>query len=261
MLVYKSTKKQFCEDVELNRIETEVLRLFEEKLGHTTSDREIDSWRNSMVYMNTAVQRASLPDDAGVAIEFRIPMTAKRVDFLISGLNSDNKSSVVIVELKQWQDVGITNKDAIVETRLGGRWRETIHPSYQAWSYAQLLRDFNESVYLNEISLFPCAYLHNCIEGKAVLSERYAEHLKRAPVYLRENVEDLSAFMAEEIVTGDHGETLVEIDRGKIRPSKELAQHLASLLDGNADFTMIDDQKLVYETALDLAREASADQK
>ncbi len=261
MLVYKSTKKQFCEDVELNRIETEVLRSFKEKLGHTTSDREIDSWRNSMVYMNTAVQRASLPDDAGVAIEFRIPMTAKRVDFLISGRNSDNKSSVVIVELKQWQDVGITNKDAIVETRLGGRWRETIHPSYQAWSYAQLLRDFNESVYLNEINLFPCAYLHNCRDGNAVLSERYAEHLKRAPVYLRENVEDLSSFMAEEIASGDEGEALVEIDRGKIRPSKELAQHLASLLGGNPDFTMIDDQKLVYESALDLAREASTDQK
>lgn len=261
MLVYKTTKQQFCEDVQLNRIESEVLRCFEEKLGHSTSDREVDSWRNSMVYMSTAVERASLPDDAGIAIEFRIPMTAKRVDFLVSGRNRENKSSVVIVELKQWQDVGITNKDAIVETWLGGAWRETTHPSYQAWSYAQLLRDFNESVYSDDIRLFPCAYLHNCTEGGAVLSERYAEHLARAPVYLREDVEDLSSFMAGEITTGDNGAALVEIDSGKMRPSKELAQHLASLLEGNPAFTMIDDQKLVYETALDLAKQASTDQK
>ena len=161
MLIYQTTKKQFTEHVTLNQIETEVLSRFQERLGHTTSQKEIDSWRNSLVFMEKALELANIPDDAGIAIEFCIPMTAKRVDFLISGFDHEGNTNVVIVEMKQWQEVGITHKDAIVETRLGGAWRETTHPSYQAWSYAQLLRDFNEHVYNGGIRLFPCVYLHN----------------------------------------------------------------------------------------------------
>ncbi|WP_238387954.1 hypothetical protein, partial [Pararcticibacter amylolyticus] len=37
-----------------------------------------------------------------------------------------------------------------------------VHPSYQAWSYAALLQDFNETVATDNIQLKPCAYLHNC---------------------------------------------------------------------------------------------------
>src|SRR6056297_783168 len=165
MIIYNSTKQGFCEDVRENRIEYEILNRFKERLGHTTSESEINSWRNSMMYMENVVQGADVPDDVGVAIEYRIPQTSKRVDFILSGFDEGGHSSVVIVELKQWSEAGITEKDAIVETRLGGAWRETTHPSYQAWTYAQLLRDFNETVYTEEIGLVPCAYLHNCNDG------------------------------------------------------------------------------------------------
>ena len=39
-----------------------------------------------------------------------------------------------------------TAQDGIVRTVIGGGLRDTTHPSYQAWSYAELLRDFNEAV-------------------------------------------------------------------------------------------------------------------
>ena len=44
---------------------------------------------------------------------------------------------------------------------------------------------------------------------------------------------------------------MYRIENGKIKPSKALADHLASLLKGNREFLMIDDQKLVYEAALE----------
>ncbi|MCR5279027.1 MAG: hypothetical protein K6E19_06260 [Lachnospiraceae bacterium] len=31
-----------------------------------------------------------IPEDAGIAIEYNIPQTAKRVDFMISGYDSNN---------------------------------------------------------------------------------------------------------------------------------------------------------------------------
>ena len=46
--------------------------------------------------------------------------------------------------------------------------------------------------------------------------------------------------------------------RGKIRPSKMLADRMVSMLKGNSEFVMIDDQKIVYETALALSQKATA---
>lgn len=72
------------------------------------------------------------------------------------------KRNVVIVELKQWEKLAsIDGQDAIVETYTGGANRRVVHPCYQAWSYAALIRDYNEYVQDNEIGLHPCAYLHN----------------------------------------------------------------------------------------------------
>ena len=42
---------------------------------------------------------------------------------------------------------------------------------------------------------------------------------------------------------------MFEIDGGRIRPSKNLADNLSSMLKGNDEFIMIDDQKVVYENA------------
>src|SRR5690606_30493064 len=54
---------------------------------------------------------------------------------------------------------------------------------------------------------------------------------------------------------------LYRIDSGNVRPSKELADNLASMMLGNKEFILIDDQKLVYESALDLARKSTDSQK
>ena len=79
-----------------------------------------------------------ISDDVEVAIEFQIPLTSKRVDFMIAGNNgiSDN---VVIVELKQWDkctEVGEMDGIYKVNTYTGGGLRDVNHPSYQAMSYA-----------------------------------------------------------------------------------------------------------------------------
>ena len=56
---------------------------------------------------------------------------------------------------------------------------------------------------------------------------------------------------------GDDGELLYRIEEGRIRPSKMLADSVLGMLHGNVEFVLIDEQKLVFETALELARAAS----
>jgi DUF2075 family protein len=57
---------------------------------------------------------------------------------------------------------------------------------------------------------------------------------------------------------GDSDNILYRIENGRIRPSKNLADHLVALLHGNREFLMIDDQKIVYEQALTLSTKAQA---
>lgn len=61
-----------------------------------------------------------IPNDAGIAIEFTIPSTSKRIDFIISGLDSYGRDSIIIIELKQWNYVEkVDGKNDIVKTYLG----------------------------------------------------------------------------------------------------------------------------------------------
>jgi len=46
-----------------------------------------------------------------VAVEHQLPMTSKRVDFLIAGTNSENKDNTVVVELNQWEEASRTSRD------------------------------------------------------------------------------------------------------------------------------------------------------
>ncbi len=120
MIVYSSTKSEFRQDVRDNRIEELIHEAYLRNLGHSTSKSEIDSWKNSMMYMSNILEDKGIPDDTGVAIEYKIPQTSKRIDIILTGTNDQNKSTAVIVELKQWSDVKLTDKDGIVKTFLGG---------------------------------------------------------------------------------------------------------------------------------------------
>lgn len=262
MLVYTATKQQFIQHVRDNKIDQKILDGLRERGHGRVSPNEIQSWRNSLQYMQNVLDKPEVPDDAGVALEFKIPQTSKRIDFIITGLGRapERRPAAVIVELKQWETAAVTKMDGVVSTFVGGAVRDVAHPSYQAWTYAALLLDFNETVQNEDVSIEPCAYLHNC-ESEELRSDFYRDHLDKAPLFLRDDSDVLRRFILQHIHKGDRGELMYRIENGRIRPSKSLADHLAGLLKGNQEFHLIDDQKLVYETSLKLAEEANSGDK
>lgn len=262
MIVYEATKELFVEDVIQDRIEENIDEKFYSQMGYHTSQSEKNSWKNSMLYMLKVLIDSNIPNNIGVAIEYKIPNTSKRVDFIITGFDENRKNAAVIVELKQWEKANIVSgKDGIVEAYTGHALREVAHPSYQAWSYATTIEDYNENVQEKQIDLHPCAYLHNYqnVIPPTLLSDKYKEYLDKAPAFIKGDVEKLRQFINKYIKYGDDRETLYMIDNGKIRPSKSLQDSLANMLKGNREFVMIDDQKLVYETALSMARKSYRD--
>lgn len=258
MLVYEATKEEFLEDVFRDELTNHIIKNFNEKIG-AVNEAEVRSWDNSMQYMYRVLMDKEIPNNSGVAIEYRIPYSSKRVDFLITG-KSETERSVVVVELKQWEKVEkIEGKEAIVKTPMRHGLIETTHPSYQAWSYASLIKDYNENVQQENIDLYPCAYLHNYIikDTRDPLTDKvYEYYIEQAPVFVKGDAAKLRNFIKKYIKYGDNKETLYTIEKGKIRPSKSLQDSLNLMLQGNKEFIMIDEQKVVYEEALQLANEA-----
>lgn len=253
MIIYESTKELFLDEVLNDTITDNIYNNFIEKMGKRTSKNEIASWNNSLQYMYKVLSTEDIPNNCGVAIEYKIPATSRRVDFMLTGLDDKDKNNIVIFELKQWQEAeAVKDKDGLVKTLLGGSIRETTHPSYQAWCYASLIEDFNDAVEKNNLFLHPCAYLHNYnkVDNDPLTDEVYKEYTEKAPVYTKGEVLKLREFIKQYIKKGDNRDGLYKIESGKIKPSKSLQDALVLMLDGNDEFKMIDDQKVVYENIL-----------
>ena len=263
MIVYEATKGEFVDSVFSGSITDEIYDVYKEKIGKS-NESQIKSWENSMEFMFKILIDEEIPDDCGVAIEFTIPTTSKRIDFILTGQDNNKTDNIVIIELKQWDSAEkVEGKDGIVKTFLGGGIRETTHPSYQVWTYASLLENFNETVEEDEINLYPCAYLHNYDfdYDNNLTDEIYKRYYDLAPLYGKRDALKLRNFIKKYIKTGDTTDILYRIDNGKIRPSKKLQDALLGMLQGNEEFFMIDEQKVVYEKAIEMASKSQDDDK
>lgn len=264
MIVYRQVKKEFLRDMDDRNIEEVIASAYLQRTGQYAPHAEIRAWRESLTHMAKVVRDEALPADIGIGIEFGIPQTSKRIDFLLSGRSEHGDAKVIIVELKQWSVAKLSDKDGIIIAQRGGAHeREGTHPCYQAWSYAALLEGFNEAIEESSVDLRPCAYLHNYLDDGVIGHSNYAPYIEKAPLFLRGEVEleRLRSFVRTHLRQGDDASLIYKIENGRIRPSKMLADGLASMLRGNREFVLIDDQKVVFEAGLALARRATAARK
>ncbi|MEZ5727437.1 MAG: DNA/RNA helicase domain-containing protein [Burkholderiaceae bacterium] len=260
MIVYRGTKDEFAAAVRRDTLAPQIEQAVLERLGRHTAPAEYDSWRNSSHYMRDALDAADLPGDCGIAIEYQVPSTSKRIDYLISGRDEGGAAQIVLVELKQWSSVEMTRQEATVRTFVGGAVRPMAHPSYQVWSYAQLLENFNEAVESSRIALHPCAFLHNYPTWDAALTDPvYSHYLTLAPVFRMGEGPALGQYIGGRVANGDGGAALEALENGRIRPSKSLVDALEKMLKGNEEFVLIDDQKVVFEAVRSEVARAQSD--
>ena len=264
MIIYSGSKTDFMNEVDNDSIAYTIRDNILEKMHRTTGDSEFNSWVNSLEYMYKVLNDDKIPSDSGVAIEYNLPNTAKRVDFLISGYDSDGSANVIIIELKQWKKIKkVDGLDGLVETYTGGGMRRVVHPSYQAWSYAAMIRDYNEYAQLAEVRLWPCAYLHNYlrVDNDPIDDPIYEDYLEDAPAFTKGDVPKLRKYIENVLKRGDNNEILYEIDNGRIKPSKSLQDAIVGMLENNPEFNLIDDQKVTFEHVMELSRKCEQDGK
>lgn len=252
MIVYTANKGQFVQDVRTNVIATKILDLIREKGLNAGHDREFAAWQNSMQFMRNIVDDRDIDDDVQIAIEYNIPQTSKRVDFIIIGANQSGKDSIVIVELKQWTKAEVVDDDMhfSVRTFVANDNRIVCHPSYQAYSYSRFISNYSQEVHNRNISLVPCAYLHNYLSKykPALAADIYKEWYTSAPFFVMDEVQPFIDFVKKYITKkSSNGDLLYLIDHGRIKPTKSLQDAMATMVRNEPMFDLLDEQAVCFD--------------
>lgn len=244
MIAYSETLKNFYSHVNQNIIEQMIVK----KLGFNVGESEKRSFRNSLPAIANALRNTNIPDDVQVALEYKIPLTNRRIDFMIAGADEFGKDHIVICELKQWDEVKHTDMDDIVLVK----GQEHVHPSWQAYTYGSTIANFNEYVEKNDVEINTCTFLHNYKREYVdeLCHEIYNEGLSKAEPFISDQYVDLSKFVSKYIKCKSNKDLLFEVENGKIKPSKMLADSLASMLNGNKEYELLNEQRIVFSNLL-----------
>ena len=266
MIVYNDIKRQFVNDVKDNSIADKILDAIKMRGLNAGHEKEYSSWQNSMQFMRNIVDDSEIDDEVRICIEYNIPLTSKRVDFIIAGADKSGKDNIIIVELKQWQKAEVVADDMhyCVRTYVANSDRIVCHPSYQAYSYSCFLRNYSQSLTDDNINLIPCAYLHNYQpEYRQTLSNPiYQEWTELAPFFIKNEVCPFSEFVKKHITKkSSKGDLLYLIDHGRLRPTKALQDSLASMVKGNMEFMLLDEQAVCFDMCLKTMNQCLKDRK
>lgn len=252
MIVYNDLKGKFVKDVREGLIADMILdRIHAQGLGGG-EDREFEAWKKSLTYMCDVIDTGEIRDDVSIAIEYNIPLTSKRVDFIISGADGTGRDHIVIVELKQWTSATIPPSGATycVRTWVANDYRIVCHPSYQAYSYSRLISNFSPSISSGDVDIHPSAYLHNFEKrNKPVLEDGiYKEWFERAPFFIEDESGEFRKFIMKHVTQrSSRGDLLFMIDHGRLKPSKSLQDSLNEMVSGNPVFDPIDEQAACFD--------------
>ena len=255
MIVYNANKGLFVQDVRTGVIATKILNLVKERGLNAGQDREFAAWQNSMQFMRNIVDDKEIDDDVQIAIEYNIPQTSKRVDFIIIGSDERDENNIVIVELKQWSKAEVVDDDMhfSVRTYVANDERIVCHPSYQAYSYSRFMTNYSQVVQSNDIHLVPCAYLHNYLPKykQALSAVIYKEWYTTAPFFIMDEVVQFNEFVKKYVTKkSSKGDLLYLIDHGRIKPTKSLQDALSTMVRGTPVFDLLDEQAVCFDMCI-----------
>ncbi|OPY34239.1 MAG: hypothetical protein A4E32_00511 [Methanomassiliicoccales archaeon PtaU1.Bin124] len=264
MRLYSGSSLQFVEDTTQNVIAEKMRASFFDYFRYNPSPNEINSWRNSLRAVSLIVSTSKL-DDHGVVLEYQLPMTSKRLDFMICGKDEERRENAVIIELKQWEKSQMAEGENEVMTFVGGAQREVLHPSAQVGQYLMYLKDTHTAFYdgASPIGLSACSYLHNYqfIPEDVLFADKFLRLIQTCPVFTADDVLKLRGFLFTRLKAGEGLDILSKIEQSKYRPSKKLMDHVGNVIKGIPEYILLDEQLIVYDKVMGLAKQGFHDKK
>lgn len=246
MIIYENTLGGFINNCSSGVIAS-MVDSYIKKIGYGSSASEYNSWQHSLPEIAQVLSDPSIDKDIDVAIEYKLPLTKNRIDFILYGNDEYGKGNMVIIELKQWSSqVKDANKMFYIRTLGGGSFgleKDYLHPSYQSYSYKAILENFNEYIQDKNVGIESCSYLHNLDKINEIVLDNQEKYpfVKYSPVFYHGEKAKLAEFVKKYVKHGNR-RLLYEIENSKIRPSKDFAKMMDDALKGNTMFTLDSNQ-------------------
>lgn len=257
MRLYAGSSRQFIDDAVRNQIAGKLKAAFSAQYRFEPSIGEVQSWQNSLRAMSDVLQGAGL-DDGGVILEYQLPLSSLRLDCLVTGRDDAARDQAVIVELKQWSRCADAPGDNEVTTWVGGAERDLLHPSVQVDRYRSYLSDTHTAFHegARPISLGACSYLHNYepAPGDVLFAPKFQSALATAPVFTADDFDPIVEFLGTRLGAGGGLDVLAKIERSRYRPSRKLMDHVAEVIAGRSEYTLLDEQLIVFDRVRSLVR-------
>jgi hypothetical protein len=255
MHLYRGTTQQFIGDATQARLAYLLADRFFDEFRYKPPQSEVHAWQNSLGAMAGVLQHADLTDQ-GILVELKLPLSSKRLDVMVTGSNpSTKRDHAVVVELKQWTDVGRSNITDCVAIDFGGRPRVHLHPSAQVRQYQRYLQDTHPAFYGDDgIDLDACAYLHNAKHdaGSPIYDTAFATLLATNPAFAGSQRDAFATFLDQRVAGPDEeGEILERVAATSFKPHKRLLDHVARVIRNEPTFVLLDEQLVAYNAILD----------
>jgi uncharacterized protein len=266
MRLYDGSISEFREDVTYNSLAEKLASAYKDHYRHGASKGEIGSWQQSFNFLKNSFEVAGLSDQK-IIIEYELPYSSRRIDVLLFGRSTAGEEGIVLVELKQWSNDGVTDSEAEgnVKVRFAPGIKEVPHPSWQVEGYHFDLQDFLH-VFQDKPApvLSSCAYCHNYArlkEPRVLFSPKFQSGLKKFPIFTKEDVEALGKYIQDRIASGPGAEVFNRFLRSTVRPSKKLLEHTGEMINQRQIFTLIDDQIAAFNAIMHRAKRLAKSQQ
>jgi DUF2075 family protein/DNA replication protein DnaC len=262
MQLYAGSSKQFVDDAVQNRIAEKLKEAFFNYFRYNPPLSEVRSWQNSLSRMCMVIQYASLMEH-GIILEYQLPLSSKRLDCMITGVNDVGKPNAVIIELKQWDEVSPSEIDDCVVTFIGRSLRDHLHPSRQVGNYQLHLENYHTAFHTGGVGLSSCSYLHNIQYNSQneLFNERFKSIIEEFPVFTGDQTSEMAEYLSKRVGKGDSQNVLAQVLQSKYKASKKLLDHTSQVIKREKAYILLDEQQVAFNAVLLQARKGFHDKK
>ncbi len=250
MRLYSGMSADFMRDTARNQIAEKLKSAFFHYYRYNPSPGEVNAWRNSLRAVKDVLELGRFHDH-GILLEYQLPLSSKRLDCMVCGVDGGSADNAVIIELKQWERCEDADPDGMVSTWVGGAHRDVLHPSVQVGQYAQYLEDTHTAFHEGNapVRVSACSFLHNYVPASddPILAPKFREVLGNYPLFNADGVDALSEYLGDRLL-GGHGErVLSRVEQSRLRPARKLMDHVAATINAQSPWILLDEQLVVFE--------------
>lgn len=147
--LYCATVSEFIKALDHDSIPDQIMINFRVVNGYSPAESEVISWRKSWPALGKILEQANVPE-AGILLEYRLPLSSARVDCVIAGSDSNGHSHTLLVELKQWSMGKLSDTPDCVDVY----GQDVLHPSAQVLAYGDYIRHCHSVFVSGQTSLY-----------------------------------------------------------------------------------------------------------